>query len=400
MPRELQNGRSQLGRPTVNYFGGGGGGTQTVQTNSSNNLPAWVDQAGQDIWYKAKNIAQYEYLPAYTGQRVASVSDATKGMVGQLAGNVGVGNDTFNRAIGTAQGVSGYAPKFLSGTDLQPYMNPYTQNVIDTSMAVMDQNRQGALNDVRDQAIKSGAFAGSRHGVTEGVTNAQYGLQGAQLAAQLNNQNFQQAQQAALADQQAGLQGQALNLQGAQGAAGLQAAQQANFLQGIQAALQGQGILQGNEQQKLDAAMAQYNEQRQDPVDRLKIQLAAIGGVPYPTFQSSTQTGPGPSSNGLMQGLGGAASLIGMGGTLFGKGGIFPGALAGMFSDRNAKTDIEKLGKDPDSGLDMYAYRYKGDPKSYPKVVGPMAQDIEKRDPDAVTKIGGKRVVRNLGFGG
>lgn len=333
--RELQNGRSQLGRPTIAYGkGGGSGGTSTVSSNSSNTLPAWVDQAGQDIWYKAKNVAQYEYLPAYTGQRVANVSDATKGMVGQLANNVGAGNGTFNSAIQTAQGVGNYKPQFLSGADLQPYMNPYTQNVIDTSMAVMDQNRQGALNDVRDQAIKSGAFAGSRHGVTEGVTNAQYGMQGAQLAAQLNNQNFQQAQQGFLSDQQAGLQGQALNLQGAQGAAGLQAAQQQNFLQGIQAALQGQGILQGNEQDKLNAALAQYNEQRQDPVDRLKIQLAAIGGVPYPTYQSSVQTGPGPSSNGLMQGLGAASSLIGMGGSLFGMGGMFPGALGGLFGGK------------------------------------------------------------------
>jgi hypothetical protein len=47
-------------------------------------------------------------------------------------------------------------------------------------------------------------------------------------------------------------------------------------------------------------------------------------------------------------------------------------AIAGL-SDRRDKTDIEKLGTDEPSGLDAYAYRYKGDPKTYPKVVGPMA---------------------------
>ena len=41
----------------------------------------------------------------------------------------------------------------------------------------------------------------------------------------------------------------------------------------------------------------------------------------------------------------------------------------------------------------MYAYRYKGDPKSYPKVVGPMAQDIEKHHPSAVKKIGRHKVI-------
>lgn len=65
----------------------------------------------------------------------------------------------------------------------------------------------------------------------------------------------------------------------------------------------------------------------------------------------------------------------------------------GMSSDEREKTDIKKLGKDPETGLMLYAYRYKGDPKTYSKVVGPMAQDIEKDDPDAVREVGGKKIV-------
>ena len=53
--------------------------------------------------------------------------------------------------------------------------------------------------------------------------------------------------------------------------------------------------------------------------------------------------------------------------------------------DRDAKTDIKKL---TDGDIPMYSYRYKGDPKSYPKIVGPMAQDIEKKYPSAVKKVG------------
>jgi hypothetical protein len=44
----------------------------------------------------------------------------------------------------------------------------------------------------------------------------------------------------------------------------------------------------------------------------------------------------------------------------------------------------------------MKAFRYKGDPKSYPKVVGPMAQDVQKKYPGLVTKIGGKKAIRPL----
>ena len=62
-------------------------------------------------------------------------------------------------------------------------------------------------------------------------------------------------------------------------------------------------------------------------------------------------------------------------------------------SDRNLKTDIKKVGKDEETGIPIYTYRYKGDPKTYPKMLGPMAQDIEKKFPDQVANIGGKKGV-------
>jgi hypothetical protein len=42
----------------------------------------------------------------------------------------------------------------------------------------------------------------------------------------------------------------------------------------------------------------------------------------------------------------------------------------------------------------MYAYRYKDDPKSYPKVVGPMADDLERFLPGITKLIGGHQVVK------
>ena len=48
-------------------------------------------------------------------------------------------------------------------------------------------------------------------------------------------------------------------------------------------------------------------------------------------------------------------------------------------------------------GVPIHAYRYKGDPKTYPKVVGPMAEDVAKKfGPGSVAKIpgsGGKMAV-------
>jgi hypothetical protein len=68
--------------------------------------------------------------------------------------------------------------------------------------------------------------------------------------------------------------------------------------------------------------------------------------------------------------------------------------LGSMFSDEDAKTDIQEVGKDPKTGLTMHAFRYKGDPKNTPKVVGPMAQEVEKKYPGSTVNMGGGRVIK------
>jgi Chaperone of endosialidase len=72
--------------------------------------------------------------------------------------------------------------------------------------------------------------------------------------------------------------------------------------------------------------------------------------------------------------------------------------LAWMKSDERGKTDIKREGTDTRTGIPLYSYRYKEDPKSYPKVVGPMAQDIAKVAPHRVVAIpgspGGRLAIR------
>ena len=309
--------------------------------------------------------------------------------------------------------MTGYTPDqvnagTLEGTNLSSYMNPYTQNVINSGMQAINSQLRQSLNNIGDQAIKTGAFGGSRQGVAEGVANAAAALQAGNLASQLQAQNFSQAQQAAqndinrnlqaqLANQQAGMQGAGLDLQAANSLGGLAQQGQQSFLTGLGAALTGQGAAQNQTQNEINARMQAYQAAQQYPVQQLMLPLQALGMTPY--GQTTTQTSPA-SSNGLMMGLGALGTGVGiLGGvnSLMGGGTSLLSAL-GLISDRRDKTDIKKLGKDPQSGLDMYSYRYKDDPKSYPKVVGPMAQDIEDKYPGAVREIGGHKVV-NLGFG-
>jgi hypothetical protein len=180
-----------------------------------------------------------------------------------------------------------------------------------------------------------------------------------------------------------------------QGQFGLNSAQQLNDLY-----LQGQNTA-------MTALEAQYNE----PLNALSAlqsqsQVSEPGvGTLAPTTQSSI--GPAPIGQDVYNSYQGQLSAYqdqlqqsnALTSGLFGLGGSLIGGGAKLFSDRDDKTDIEPLGRDPDSGLMVHAYRYKKDPKTYPKTVGVMAQDIEKQDPSAVQSIGGHKVIGAAPFG-
>ena len=135
---------------------------------------------------------------------------------------------------------------------------------------------------------------------------------------------------------------------------------------------------QAQGQDQINAQMAKFTQAQQYPQQQLATLLSALGMTPQSTAttgSSTTQTTT-PTNWGALA-LGGLQDL------------------SGFFkaSDRSMKTDITKLGKDPKTGLTMHAFRYKGDPKSYPKVVGPMAQEVEKKFPGMAKRQGGKLTI-------
>ncbi len=85
----------------------------------------------------------------------------------------------------------------LDPSQIQAQMDPYTQDVVDTTTA--DYQKTAAIDQqhVNDAARAAGAFGGSRHGVQAGVTAANGQNNLAQIIAQLRSQGFTQAQQTA-----------------------------------------------------------------------------------------------------------------------------------------------------------------------------------------------------------
>lgn len=315
-----------------------GGGNQTTTTTTE--LPSWVTDVGKRFLNQAESVSANLAAP-YQGQTVASMTPQQQqslARIGQLS--------NFS----------------LTPEAIQAQMNPYISNVEQAALAQGQRALAQNLNQISDAGIRSGGAFGSRQGILEGVAASEQAMNQANLSANLRNQGYQQAVANTLAGQQAAL-----------GSA--QAGYSAGALQQQQA------------QAELAAQEAQYNAMRGFPLEQLDIIGAALGQTPY--GQSTTQRQP-LTSNPFMGALGGAMAFPGnpfLGGSL--------GFLAGFpgLSDPSMKTDIQKVGKDKETGLNMYSYRYKGDPKSYPKVVGPMADEVQKKYPDKVKKVAGKLAV-------
>lgn len=187
----------------------------------------------------------------------------------------------------------------VGGAGLGQYMNPFQQQVIDSSVGTMDRARQMTMNGVGAQATDAGAFGGSRHGVADSLTNEAFMRESGNMAAGLNAQNYGQAMgyagqdadrtnAANMANQQAGLtaRGQQLSSAGLLGQLGGQMFDTGRAINGD---MQQQGVMQqAMMQQLIDAAKGQFAGYTGSPTQSLQAPLAAIGGVPQP--QTTTQT--------------------------------------------------------------------------------------------------------------
>ena len=136
---------------------------------------------------------------------------------------------------------------------------------------------------------------------------------------------------------------------------------------------------QEQKQRELDDKYRRWNEKKDYPLEQLNILMSALGMSPYGRTETTNKTSESKVGGGGAGMFGGMLQMI-------------PGLMS-LASDRTLKTDIERLGTDDATDLPLYAYRYKKDPKTYPKTVGPMAQDVEKKYPALVRTVAGKKVI-------
>jgi len=250
-------------------------------------------QPGQNVYQQSAN--------AYTG-----ALQGTQGAMGYQPQQVGTQFGYTPDSVAAQRAVGG----------INTYMNPYTQQVINTSMADLERQRQTQMNALGSQATAAGAFGGSRQGVAEALTNTGFAQQGGQLASQLRQQGFNTALGASQQDVanrlQANIQNQQAGLQGAQqrmGAAG-QLGDLSNLGFGFGQQIGATQTQQGQAQQMMnqaliDAAKGQYGGFTGAPQQSLGLPMAALSGA---NMGQSTQTTT--EKKGLFDYLAAALSVI------------------------------------------------------------------------------------------
>ena len=230
----------------------------------------------------------------------------------------------------------------------QSMMSPYTQAVIDPTMALGKQALQQQLQTVGASANQAGAFGGSRQGVQEGVAQAQSALQESNVLGQMLNTGYNQALGVAgnqaqqysqnafnaannLAQMQYGGSNILAQMQSGMGntLAGYGQTDATNALstgsglpqQYLQNLLGIGGLQQSQSQADINAAMGNYYGQQQQPIQNLDLLLSAVTGVPYGTTGTQSGTGgttgtttgstnPGTGSQ-VASGIGTAAAVAG-----------------------------------------------------------------------------------------
>ena len=278
-------------------------------------LPNYLEDLSKDYATQATAAYKTPLQPStFMGQQFVAGEDPLQTKAIDAA-QAGVGAyEPFLQSAQTNVGAAGTAQAGLGAltgpTAYQPFMSPYQQDVIDTSLTEFDKQAQIQQQALRDQSLGvPGAFGGGREGVQQAEYQAGSDRNRAMLHAGMLQQGYGQAQQGAqqaFQNQQAIGQGQ-LGLGQAQ--MGLGQYQMAGLGQDVGALGQMGSLRQAQTQAGLSADQQMKQAQAYEPYGRLGAWGQGItglaGGVASAQFQAPQQASPWSSALSTALGVGG-----------------------------------------------------------------------------------------------
>jgi len=329
-------------------MGGGKSGTTVQKTE----IPPEVMARYNAVNARAETAAAKPFQ-RYEGQFVAPLTGTQSGAIQNISQTSGMTAPYFGAATAlTAAGAQDVGP--LTSGQIGYYMNPFLGAVADPTLRALQQQQAQERMALQAQAIRSGAFGGDRAGLERANLARQQGLGTAQAMMPIFAQGYDKAISTAAGQQGVVAADLARRMQAAQQFAGIGTGAQAAALQQGQAQMAAGMAEQQTQQADLTARYQQFLQER--GYDFQTAQFLANIAMGTGALSGSTTTTQAPMP---------------------------------FFSDRRLKTDIDMVATTKD-GLPVYDFKYKGDDEPHR---GYMAQDVEKKYPDAVGLAGGYKTV-------
>ena len=318
----------------------GGKSTTSTQTVS---IPPEVMARYNAVNARAEDVAATPFQQ-YGGQFVAPLSPTQQAGVQNTSTAAGQAQPYYGAATSLTLAGAQDVGK-LTGNQIGQYMDPFVGSVVQPTLQALQQQQGQERSQLQSNAIRAGAFGGDRAGLERANLARQQGLGTAQAIAPLLSQAYGQAVQTATGQQGVQAADLARRMQAGQQIAGLGTAAQAAGIQGAQAQLQAGQVEQQTQQADLTAQYQQFLQQRGYPFQVAQFLANIAMGTGALSGSTTTTEQPG-----------------------------------GLFSDERLKHDAKRVGY-TDDGLPIYTFEYNGDNKTH---MGVMAQDVEKKHPDAV----------------
>lgn len=241
---------------------GGGGSSSSSSSSQVATLPNWIQGPLKDLVSQTGDLIGEDFQ-SYNDPRFADFTQdeqaafgLTRNLVNQNGFDVSQSQDIANQVA--QRGLEGYSQE-----ELQQYMNPYTENVLDVNRRRQFENFEQNQNQFRQRASQAGAFGGSRFGLGEAQMNQDFQQQLSDFDQQglytAYNEGMNRANQGTQMAGQAGMD-----------LANLANVQQTGSLRDA-GALQGIGTMQrGLTQQGLDFDFQEFNREQAHPYQQLQ----------------------------------------------------------------------------------------------------------------------------------
>lgn len=300
------------------------------QSVSQTSIPEYARPYVERMLGKAEAYSATPYQP-YKGERIAGFTPM------QQQAFQGIQNLQTAPQLGQASGLAGlaglgsmsagmqYQQMATDPRQMQSWMSPYQQAVTDIGLreAARQSGMQSQLNAA--QAVRSGAFGGSRFGLQEAERQRNLAQLQSDIQAKGSQAAFDAARQAQQFGSTLGLQGMGQGLQAASTLGQLGTAQFGQQKDIINA-MQNAGAMQRDlEQQRLQQQYQDFLNQRGYPQQQLAFMSDMLRGLPLSQSAQQMYQAP-PSMLSQAAGLG----FLGKGLGMFAEGGEVDSSSAGL----------------------------------------------------------------------